>query len=334
MSHQGGRDGVAVRDGGDGAALHEHRRAGGVELDELAHRLGERGRQHQPAQTPAGHEETLGKAVGDDEAVVGLGHVQEAGCRAVRGITFEIQAFVELVRHDPGAGGAAVGQDGALLVGREREAGGVGRRVDDERPRGRRDGLAQRVEVQRPGAAARHQRHTAHTRAQDQRLRHQVGPGRREHHHLVARVHQGLRRQHEAIDAARGDRDSAEPVRRAAPRVKPLGVTGDGLAQLGQLGQLGQAQVMRVEGLAGLQRGDGRLADRLGRHLVAFAEPELEHALAADALVGNLPNARAFQARHHLTHALAPSSIQKRGMLQVCGSSACCGVRLRITRKP
>ncbi len=53
----------AVRQRGHAGALREHAGAGGVELDQLAHAVHQRGRQHQPAEAPAGHQEALGEAV-------------------------------------------------------------------------------------------------------------------------------------------------------------------------------------------------------------------------------------------------------------------------------
>ncbi len=55
--------------------------------------------------------------------------------------------------------------------------------------------------------------------------------------------------------------------------------------------QLLDPEVVVVEGLPGVERRLGRLADEGGRDLVAFAEPELQDVGAADAGVGHLADA-------------------------------------------
>ncbi len=79
--------------------------------------------------------------------------------------------------------------------------------------------------------------------------------------------------------------------------MQAVGVAGDGVAQLGQ------AKVVGVEGLAGLQRGNGRLTDHVGGDFIAFAKPEAQHAFTAHAFVGHFADARFLQTQHHLTHA-------------------------------
>ena len=54
-------------------------------------------------------------------------------------------------------------------------------------------------------------------RTQHGRLGRQVGPHRRDGHHLVARIHQRLHGDHQRIDAARGDGD-APRIDRAVQR--------------------------------------------------------------------------------------------------------------------
>ena len=149
----------------------------------------------------------------DDQAVVGRGDVQEARRAGVVG-GLEVQALVDLVGQQPRAGRAAVVEQALLLGARQRPAGRVVRRVDDQHARARRDRGEQRVHVQRPGAVHRRQRHAAHRRAHDRRLRDQVGPDGRDDHDLVAGIDQRLRREHQAVDAARGDDDAAGVDRR------------------------------------------------------------------------------------------------------------------------
>jgi hypothetical protein len=73
-------------------------------------------------------------------------------------------------------------------------------------------------------------------------------------------------------------------------------VIGHGLAQLGQ------AQVVRIKGLAFLQRIDGRLAHDVGRDLVGLAKPKGQHIGAAHARVGHFADAGLFQIHDGLAH--------------------------------
>src|SRR5438093_4221605 len=101
------------------------------------------------------------------------------------------------------------------------------------------------------------------------------------------------------------------------------GVAGDRVAQLGQ------TEVVRIEGLASRQRLGGRLANRGGRDLVALAEPEGEHIVAADAGIGDFANLRSRKVGDHGSHWV---SLVGRVILQLCaGSSAS---TRRTVRKP
>src|SRR5574337_1836196 len=66
--------------------------------------------------------------------------------------------------------------------------------------------------------------------------------------------------------------------------------------------QFGQAQVVCVESLAALDRFDRRAADRLGRDLVALAEPEREQGGPTQAGVRAFADLRGFEVLDGLTH--------------------------------
>jgi hypothetical protein len=145
-------------------ALGEHAGAGGVELDELAHVV-RHGRPASPASPGAS------RSSGSSWRSCAPPPAGRRGRRrpgswarsARRGLV--VQPLVDLVGQDPGAGLAAMRQDGLLLGARQRPAGGVVRRVDDQQLGGRRDGGQQR----RPGRASRRPPPAAATRAAGRR---------------------------------------------------------------------------------------------------------------------------------------------------------------------
>ncbi len=273
----------------DAAALHEDRRAGAVELQQLAGGFHGRGRQHQPAQAPAGHQEALAETVHDDEAVRGRRDVQEGGRRSR---SSEIDPFVDLVGHDPGAGVAAVIEHHLLLGAREGPAGGVVGRIDQQHAGARRHCRQQLLQVELPRAPMRPQRHPRHAGAQDRRLCREVGPHRHHGHDLVPVAHQHLHRQHQRAHARRGDGH--------APGIQWLvqsaAIGGDGRAQFRQ------PEVVRIEGLAACQRFSGGLAHRLRRDFVALAEPEGEHVVASDTGIGHFTDLGTGQVPDGVTH--------------------------------
>ena len=196
---------------GDAGALGEDAGAGGVELDQLAHAVHQRRRQHQPAEAPAGHQEALGEAVGDHQAVV-----RRRRCRGSWARSRWASARSTAARRPRRPGSRCrcarqwsriaccsarvsvqpVGLFGALTIS-SLVAGVTAARS------------ASRSSVHSP--CPRHQRHAAHRGAEDRRLRREVGPHRRDGDHLVARIDQRLHRQHQRVDAARGDRRCARP---------------------------------------------------------------------------------------------------------------------------
>jgi hypothetical protein len=161
----------------------------------------------------------------------------------------EIQALVHLVGQDPGAGAPAMVQDGLLLARVSvQPVGLLGALTTSSRVAGVMAASSSGSPASRrpPPAAA----HASDPWRPGSRLRRQVGPDRRDGDHLVARIHQRLHRQHQRVDAAGGHGNAVGATGRAA-----RSCTRDRLAQLRQ------AQVVRVEGLAALQRLDGRLPD-------------------------------------------------------------------------
>ena len=230
------------------------RRAGGVELDQLADVRRHAARQHQPAQAPAGHQEALRKAVDDDQAVVGRGDVEKARRAALRR-RLEVDALVDLVGDDPGAGRAAVREERLLLGARQRPAGRVVRRIDEQR-RGcvgvTASSSASQVERHAPSApgAARSARRGAPRIAGCAVRLGQTG--------TTATTSSPAPTSACIASISAFTPDDVTAMRsRADGRCKRADVAGQGLAQLGQ------AEVVRVEGLAALQRLDRGLADEL-----------------------------------------------------------------------
>ncbi|MNV35242.1 hypothetical protein D3C71_1266830 [compost metagenome] len=235
-----------------------------------------------------------------DQPVLGLSHVQKAGGRAVGRVARVVQPLVHLVCQDPGARVTAMRQDGGLLLARQRPARGVVGCVDDQQARARCDGGQQRIHVKLPRAVhVGHQWHGAHLRTQNARLRHQVGPHGGDQHHLVARVHQRLHGHHQAVHTAGRHCDAVKPRIGVLLRVQAVHVARNCVAQFGQ------AQVVGIKGLALLQRRNGRVADEIGRHLVALAKPELQHIAAPQAFVGHFADARLFEALDYFSHAIS-----------------------------
>ena len=264
-------------------ALHEDRGAGTVEFDQLADCVLIPRRQHQPAQSPTRHQKGLGKALCDDQPVFGLGDVEKARRGHAR---TKPDPLVDLVGKDPGAGLAAMFENGLLFGARQGPASGVVWRIDQQHLRQRRDRIEQSLQIQRPGAVGiGRQRHPRHLGAQDGRLRGQVRPHRHHRHHLVASTGQHLHGQHQCRHAGRRDRDAVGTDR----PVKGAGVGGQPVAQRVQ------AQVVRVEGLAAHQGCGCGLAHHGGRDLVALAKPECQHVVAPQAGIGDLANARSWK---------------------------------------
>ena len=277
---------VGLRQRGQAGALHEHRRARGVELDQLADRVGQCGRHHQPTQPPAGHQKALGEAVRHDQPVVGVGDVEKTRRRFS---VPEEHPFVDLVRNDPGAGAAAVVEDGLLLGARQRPAGRIVRRIDQQHAGLRSHRAQQRVHVERPRASPNLERHALHRGTQDGRLRGQVGPHRDHGHHLVAGAGQRLHRQHQCVHARRGDGDAVGPD----GAVQPADVARQ------RLTQRRQAEVVRIERVAAVDRCHRRIAHERRCGLIAFAEPEGQHVAASEAGVRHFANLRARKVAHH-----------------------------------
>ncbi len=244
---------VGRRQRGEAAALHEHRRARGVELDQLADRVEMAARQHHPAQPPAGHQEALRKAVHHHQAVVGVGDVEEAG----RGGTVaEPDAFVHLVGDDPGAGAAAVLEDApAARRASASTRSGCWARSAAARVVAAVTASRSAVEVERPAPAVRLQRN-AHAAARPGSAPARVRFG---HSGTTATTSSPASTSNciasiKRVHARRGDGDALVVDRRRA---------GAACSRASACAQLGQAEVVRIEGLAAQQRLGGGLAHRL-----------------------------------------------------------------------
>ena len=201
MCHHAGHDPGGTVHGGDACALHKHTGARGVELDQLAHVFGHIRRHDQPAQTPAGHQKAFGKAVRHHQPVLRRSDIQKTRGAAVLSRQV-IQVFIDFVRQYPGAGASAVIQQDLLFGAAEGPAGRVVGRIDHQQAGLGRHRRQQFRHGQRPTAVLWFQTHRAQVSAQNHRLRGQVRPDRRDHHHLLARVEQRLHGQHQGVHPA------------------------------------------------------------------------------------------------------------------------------------
>ena len=236
-----------------------------------------------------------------DEPIVCRCDVEKARRRG--DTRLEADALVHLIGDDPCAGAAAMREDGLLLIAREGPAGRVVGRVHEQHRGATGHGSKQCIQIEHPGTAAHLQRHALHRRAEDRGLGGEVGPYRNDRHHFVARADQRLRGEHQRVDTRRRDGDAFRADRRMQRR--------DVARQ--RLAKLRDAEVLRVEGLAAMQRRDCSLPHELGRGLVALAEPEGQHVVAAHARVGDLADLRARQVPDDVSHG--------RSMRQVVGCS-------------
>ncbi len=174
---------------------------------------------------------------------------------------------VDLVREDHEIPLTGDGRDPLQVVAREHAAGGVGRRVDDDQARARRDQRDQLVHVEpevvrlADGDRYRGRAHEPGDRRIDRVAR--IG-----HDHLVAGVDQGHDRVvHDALAA-----DGHEhPVVRDLETTSCAEVGGDRGAQLGDAGE------RRIVGGAGVEGALGRVADVVRSVEVGFADLEVDH---------------------------------------------------------
>ena len=201
------------------------------------------------------------------------------------GAGLEIETLVDLVGQYPGSGLAAMLQNALLLQTRQRPAGRIVGRVNDQHFGGLSHCSQQTAHVKCPDTIDRFQWHALELRSHDDRLCRQVGPYRGDCYHFVTRVNQLLHRQHQRIDATTGD---GNPIH-ANLAMTRAHVSGDFLAQFGQ------AQVMRIEGFAALQGINCRLADEVWCDLIAFPEPEGQHIAATHAGIGDFPDSGLFK---------------------------------------
>ena len=125
-----GTKSVGDRQRRQAAALHEHRRARGVELDQLADRV-----EMAAAAAPASPGASRSSGSSWRSCAPRPAGRRRRRCRGSSGAArpvAEVEPLVDLVGDDPGAGAAAVVEDGLLLGARQRPAGGVVRRVDQQ----------------------------------------------------------------------------------------------------------------------------------------------------------------------------------------------------------
>ena len=177
-------------------------------------------------------------------------------------------------------------QDGPLVGGAERPAGRIVRRIDVDRARRRSQRVQQSVDVERPTGVPERQFDAGDLRPQDLRNLDEVGPERRDRHDTVARPDQRLCGQHQRRHARARDHDAVE----LDWAVQAADVGGDCLPQLGD------AEIVGIEGRAGIQGIDPRLPDECRCDLVGLAEPERQHVPAPHARVGDLADLRSAQA--------------------------------------
>ncbi len=219
----------------------------------------------QPADPPARHGPWLGEGVEHDQRIVRPGLFQERG----RDRTRIDQARIDLVGHDPHAALLGEVEQRALLVRAHRPARGVSRRIDEDRARAVVDRVEHLLQVERPAAVRLAvERHILRLAPDQPGRRGDVRPDRRDDDDIVAGIEQKLARQQDRLHAARRDR---QPVDGAFDAVEALGIGRECRAQLGD------AALPSIERLAGLQALGCRVAHEVGRHEVAFAEPQRHH---------------------------------------------------------
>src|SRR5690606_30580106 len=151
-------------------------------------------------------------------------------------------------------------------------AGGVRRRVDEQRLRGGRDRGGELLDVAGPAIAGPVERYRNRLRAGYRRRRVEVRPGRREIDDLVARARDRIERKLDRLHAGDGDDEllSLEGLAEVPPVIARQ-----------RLAQLGNAALPGVEGLACLQRLRCCGGDEAGRRQIALTRPERQQAVPA-----------------------------------------------------
>ena len=244
--------------GSDRACLGERRDATDRVDDELPEHLAERRRDDRIAEAPAGHRKGLGKAVEDDRP---LRHPGQRRDGHVLGTVVQDPA-VDLVGQDPQV--VADGELGDPLdIGPGQDAASrVGRRVDDQDPRPRRDQRRKLVHVE--AEVIGHPDRDRHRRRADESRQGLIdGIARIRDQDLVARVHEPKDRVHHDALAAGGHEDLR------GIDVEPLPGRGIGRDRRAQGGDTGERRVVRLAlvecplcGLPDVGRGiEVRLAD-------------------------------------------------------------------------
>ncbi len=208
----------------------------------------------------------------------------------------EPDALVHLVGDDPGAGAPAVGEDRLLLGACQRPAGRVVRRVDEQHAGAVGDGCASasRSSFHAPASAV-----SANKRRSAPRIAGCAGRFGQTGSTTTTSSPAPTSACIAIISAFTPDDVTA--TRSAATARCRRDVVGDRAAQLRQ------PEIVRIEGLAADERIDRRVADELGRGLVALAEPEREDVGAADAGVGDFANPRPRKLFYGCAHGSAPT---------------------------
>ena len=276
--------GLAVPEHGDAGGLHESGCAGDVVLGE--HRQGgfEARRCRDPAEPPAGHGPGLGEGVDRDDQVVGFDVAQGIG-----GVRLAVtEARVGVVGDEPDAVAPAVLDDGVQFLGADRPARGVAGTVQEQQPGVGRDVVHEPLDVECPATAGRAQGVLHHEGAADAQRLADVGPGRAENHGAVARIDQCLGDQGEGLHPRGGHRDAAGVDLEAVDAP----VIGTDL-----LAQLRLAAVRLVEVVPVGQRLPSGFGGDIRAGPAAFAEPERDDVVPADARIGDVADEARRQVR-------------------------------------
>src|SRR5262249_35973581 len=159
--------------------------ARGADLYQLGDLIAQRRGMGEPADAPAGHCPRLGEAVEHDQRIVWPGMLEERGREGPR----VDQAGVDLGGHYPDTALFREIEDRALLVGGHRPAGGIARRVDEDRAGSSVDGVEQLLQVELEAAVALTVKgNVARLAAHQPGGRCDVGPDWRHDHDVVARI--------------------------------------------------------------------------------------------------------------------------------------------------
>ena len=160
-----------------------------------------------------------------------------------------------------------------------RPARGIGRRVDEQRFRLRRDRLFQPLQIERPATIGEGERYADGLRSCKIDCRDDVRPAGRQIDHLVAGGGQRLDSKRDRLHARCRD---IEMLDRQIDGEMALIVAGKRLAKLGN------AALPGVEGLAAEQSFACGAIDEVGCRQITFARPERQQTVTTTRIVDNL----------------------------------------------